>query len=207
MAEFKRVIWIFLDVGMLEIQSLIVIKNIYILFNSSSLNLKSLLRQQVCTTSLHLNEHWYKTFRWIKPGKDYTSRGMWAFKGGEVFQFAGAARKHIQWTKPRQAKGAEWRTGRWGRVDEAFAKWKQVRSASQLSNKSSHTHLLVSPSDWPLYYHCMCARWRKKSLEKKTSTSQLINPIWKIIHTRRRDIRPQGLQSGVVIVSLNMSYS
>lgn len=32
MAEFKRVIWIFLDVGMLEIQSLIVIKKyIYII--------------------------------------------------------------------------------------------------------------------------------------------------------------------------------
>lgn len=95
----------------------------------------------------------------------------------------GQREKCIQWKKPTQARGAERRTGSWGRVDEAFAKWKQVSSASQLSNKSCHTHFLVSPSDCPLYDHPCVQGEEKKSLGKKTSTIQLINAIWKIIHS------------------------
>lgn len=77
---------------------------------------------------------------------------------------------------------------------------------SFLINHVTHTFWWVQATD--LFITNACVQGDEKSaLKKKTSSSQLINAIWKIIHTRRRDIRPQGLQSGVVIVSLNMSYS
>lgn len=92
------------------------------------------------------------------PGKGRdVSTGMRAFEWEEMHPIDRSQRKRGEQSEER-ADG--------GRVDEEFAKRKQVRRASQLSNKWRHTHFLSSPSVRPLCCHCMCARWRKKRAMK-----------------------------------------